>query len=111
MPAFSRRKASESRTASSSSMTCTKVSFRIASLFSADGAKRQTEDRASARIGLHPELAAMRLNDGARNGKPHSHTLPLCRYEGLEQLLGDFRRNARPGVGDADLDHAIPDCL
>ena len=63
------------------------------------------KDRAARRVRLDPNAAAMRLDDGARNRQADAHALPLGGDKWLEQLLGDFRRDAGAGVGHADPHH------
>src|SRR5215510_9087222 len=101
------RNASDCRTASSSSITCTMTSDGIADFLPVDRAQREAKDRAAGRIGLHPDVAAMRLDDGARDRQADPHAMPLGGEERLEQLRSRLFRNAVSGVGHADGDHAV----
>ncbi len=49
----------------------------------------------------------MRLDDGARDRQADAHALTLGGDERLEQLRADLRRDAGPGIGNADLDHIV----
>src|SRR3954462_1468690 len=80
-------------------------SVLIADVLRSHRAKREAEDGATARIGLAPDPAAMAFDDGARDRQADAHAVPLGGHERLKKLLGEFRRDARAGVGYADLDH------
>src|SRR6476659_3941361 len=95
-PAVPSRNDRARRTSSSSSIRCTTVSG--IQIFSRQAFQCQSEDGAAARIGFGPQLAAMGFNDRARNGQAHPHSLTLGGRKGLEQFLGDLRRNAATGV-------------
>src|SRR5215831_10414343 len=101
-PSVLSRKASDWRTATSSSITWTTWLDGMGRLL-ARPAQGEAEDGAAARAGLDPDPAAMRLDDGAADREPKSHALALGGDEGLEQVRGHFGRQARPGIGDADL--------
>src|SRR5690349_18704343 len=101
MPAVSNKNASDSRIASSSSMMWMTASSGISLFLLRGGAQRQMENRPATGIGLHPEVATMRFHDGARYRQADTHAMPLGRDEGLEQLFGDFRRDAGTRIGDA----------
>src|SRR5687768_11122908 len=102
MRAVPSRKASDWRTASSSSITCTRLADCIAEILVGYARHGEAEHRATASIRLHGDQAAMGFHDRARNGKPHPHAVTLGRDERLEQLSGNLRRNAGTAVGDAD---------
>ena len=53
-------------------------------------------------LGSTDDLAAMAFDDGTRDRQTDSHAVAFGRDERLKQLVGDFRRNARPGIGDKD---------
>src|SRR5580692_531464 len=100
------RKASESRSASSSSMTCTIAgSDDIAGFLLGQDRQREREYRAAAGIGPRHDRAAVRLDDGARDRQTDAHALSLGRDERLKQLRADLGRDSRPGIGNADFDH------
>src|SRR4029078_8471743 len=106
MPAVSNRKASDLRIASSSSTTWMMIdSSGIGRVLLRGRAEREVENTAPAGIWLNPKLAAMRLNNGARNGQADTHAGPLGRREGLKELRGNLRGDPGPGVGDGGLHH------
>src|SRR5690606_37244783 len=105
-PAASSMKRSESRAASSSSITCTKPSFCIREFLSGHVTEREVEDRAALRIGPHADAAVMRLDNRAADLQADAHAMDLGGEERLKQLPGDFIGDARARVGDADLDHS-----
>ena len=74
-----------SRAASSSSITWTTGSLAIGACLRTDATKRETENRSAAGVGLHRDLPAMGLDDGARNRQPNPHALPFRGDEWLEQ--------------------------
>src|SRR6266568_749341 len=88
-------------------MTCTTELPGIADFLFADRAKREVENGASLRVGLEPDLSAVGLDDRPRDRQADAHALALGGDERLEQLLGDFGRDAAPGVCDADRDHVL----
>src|SRR6266516_4465268 len=88
-------------------MTCTTELPGIADFLFADRAKREVENRTSLRVGLQPDLPAVRLDDRPRDRKADAHSLALGGDEWLEQLRRDFLGNSRPGVGNADRDHVV----
>src|SRR3990167_2718209 len=109
MPDDVSRKASESRTASSSSMIWTMASAGIGSLLFADGAEREAEDRSAARVRFDPDSTAMGVDDRPRDRQADAHSLPLGGDEGLEQLAGNLGCDPRSSIGDAHLDHVVVD--
>ena len=68
-PAVLSRKASDWRTSASSSMTWTTPSAAMLGLLYRGGAQCEPEDRAAARPVVDPDLAAVRLDDGAADRK------------------------------------------
>lgn len=84
-PSVLKRNARASRAASSSSITWTTGSVAIGELLRSDTPQREPENRSAGRIGLYRDLPAMGFDDGARDGQPNPHALPLRRYERLEQ--------------------------
>src|SRR6266566_7651118 len=66
------------------------------------------ETRASTVTIFSREGSAVRFDDAARNGQPHSGSLGFCRKEWLEKLLGGFPRKARTRVTHADENVSIP---
>src|SRR4051812_40380300 len=101
------RKASDSRTASSSSMTCTRLLGCISEILIADPRHSEAKYRAASGVWFHHDPPAMALDDGARDRQADTHAIALGRYEGLKQLLGDFRRNARAFVGNVDFHNVV----
>src|SRR5689334_24726 len=106
-PALLRRKLSDSRTAWSSSMTCTTESFCIVHVLLADRPKRELEHRAGARIGFGPDSPSVAFDDRAGDREAHAHAVPLGGDEGLKQVQHDFLGDPRPAIGDADQNHSI----
>src|SRR6478752_514421 len=108
MPTAPNRKASDSRMASSSSMTCTTaLSDGIADLLLGHRPQREAKSRAASGVGVRSDVAAMGLDDGAGNRQADAHTMALVGDEGLEQMRSYVRRNPRAGVSNADGEHAI----
>src|SRR6476660_2659242 len=108
MQTLPRRKASDWRMASSSSMTwTTALSDGIAEILLSHGPQREAKDRPADRIGLHLDLSAVGFDNGAGDRQADAHAVSLVRYEGLEQLRRHFRCDARAGIGDADGDHTV----
>src|SRR5215471_5791072 len=112
MPAEPSWKASASRTASSSSITWTMDwSGGIAGILPARGPQRETKDRSTAGIGLHRDLSAVGLDDGAADRQADTHAVALVGDKGLEELRRQFRRDPGSRVGHADGDHVVlADC-
>src|SRR6266436_4201468 len=54
------------------------------------------------------EGSAMRLDDAARNGQPHSGSFGFCRKEWLEKFLGHSAGKARASIAHADENVSIP---
>src|SRR5262249_61433558 len=76
MPADPNWKASAWRTASSSSITWTMdLSGGIAEILPARGPQREAEDRSAVRIGLHRDLPAVRLDNGAADRQADTHAV------------------------------------
>src|ERR1700721_1125855 len=50
-----------------------------------------------------PRVAAVGAGDVAHDGAPQARSLAASGSEGLEQTLSDVRRNARSGIGNAEL--------
>src|SRR6516225_4320226 len=108
IPADPSWKASASRTASSSSITWTMdLSGGIAEILPAGGPYGEPEDRSAARIGLHRDLSAVRLDNGAADRQADTHAVALVGDKGLEELRHQFRRDPGPGVGHADRAHIV----
>src|SRR5262252_9895574 len=112
MPADPSWKASAWRTASSSSMTWTMdLSGGIAEILPGGGPYREPKDRSAGGIGLHRDLAAVGLDNGAADRQADTHAVALVGDEGLEELRDQFLRDPGPGVGHADCDHfVVADC-
>src|SRR5262252_6012563 len=107
-PADPSWKASAWRTASSSSMTWTMdLSGGIAGILLGRGPQRETKDRSTARIGLHRDLSAVGLDDGAADRQADTHAVPLVGDKGLEELRHQFRHDPGSRVGHADGDHVV----
>src|SRR4029077_8605996 len=102
--------ASDWRTASSSSMTCTRLVGCIAEVLVRDAWHGEAKHRAASLIRLDDDLSAMVFDDGARNRQPDAHSQSLGRDEGLEQLGGNLRRDAEAAVGDADFEQVAIAC-
>src|SRR5207237_5058538 len=99
--ALRNRNASDSRTASSSSMTWTTPLVGIPrNLHSRP--QRETEYGAAAGARPRHDLPAMGLDDGLADRQPDTHALRLGRDKRLEQLRHHLRRDAAPGIGDTD---------
>src|SRR5476651_2498600 len=101
------RNDNESRAASSSSMTCTTALDGIADLLLSDASEREIENGSATRIGLGPNLPAVRLHDGPANRQAHSHSLLLRRDKRLKQPRHHVRCDSRSGIGNGDADHII----
>src|SRR5262245_57060664 len=101
------RNASESRMASSSSMTCTSGWSAMRRLRGRRGAQREAEGGAAARGRLHPDAPAMRLYDRLRDRQTHPHAVLLGGHERLKQLVRNLGGNAGTGIFDRDRDHSI----
>src|SRR6516225_8011189 len=87
MPADPSWKASASRTASSSSITWTMdLSDAIARLLPPRGPYGEAKDRSTARIGLHRDLSAVGLDNGAADRQADTHAVALVGDEWLEEL-------------------------
>ena len=56
-----------------------------------------------------PQAAAMRLDDGATDGQPHTGPVILGRKECLEDLLRLLRGESRSGITDRDQQLTIAD--
>src|SRR6266581_1438236 len=66
------------------------------------------ETRASTVTIFSREGSAVRLDDAARNGQPHSGSFGFCRKEWLEKLLGHSAGKARASIAHADENVSIP---
>src|SRR3990167_750026 len=93
-PAVSSRNTSESRIASSSSMTCTRRSVMVTQVLGPHGAEGEPEGRPAPVVGLHPYPPAMGLDNRPRNRQTHAHALGFGGEEGFEQPLDDIGANA-----------------
>ena len=98
----SSRKASESRTASSSSTTCTIRSRHRPSPRCGRRCAGETEDGAAAGIGLGPDLAAMRLDDARRSTGRRPCPAGLVVTNGWNSCVGDLSAQC-PGPVSATL--------
>src|SRR5262249_25757303 len=107
MPAVLNRKASDWRTASSSSTMCTTKLPGIAAYPLARRLEREMEERPAARIWLGPHLPAMRFDDALGDGQADTHTSGLCCDEGLKQARRNLPGKAASRVGNPHLDHAL----
>src|SRR5262249_54352314 len=102
------RKVSESRSASSSSMTHTfAISADIAEFLLGHAGQGERKYCPSVRIRPWRDRAAMRLDNGAGNRQAHAHPLAFRGHERLEQLRCNLGGDTRAGIGYADLDHVI----
>src|SRR5215472_16155530 len=108
MPAALRKKVTDCRTASSSSMTWTTGSDGavIVHVLLRHRAQREAEYRSAAGICIGPDSAAVRFDDRPADREPDPHAVALRRDERLEQLRHDLWGDADAAVGHADLDHA-----
>src|SRR5262245_49617253 len=102
MRAVPSRNASESRTASSSSITCTRLV--IAEILVRYSGHREAEHGAATLVGLHGDLAAVAFDDRARDRQANAHPVALGRDERLEELRRNFGGDAGAGVRYADFD-------
>src|SRR5262249_61554966 len=86
------------RPASSSSMTWTMdLSGGIAEILPARGPYGEPKDRSAGGIGLHRDLAAVGLDNGAADRQADTHAVALVGEEGLEELREQFRGRFRRG--------------
>ena len=55
-------------------------------------------------FGIESDRAKMLLDDSLHGIQPQPQSLTegFCRKEGLEDMIGKFRRNSVPGIGDLD---------
>src|SRR5262245_51276766 len=107
-PADPSWKASAWRTASSSSITWTMdLSGGIAGILPGRGLQREAKDRSTAGIGLHHDLSAVGLDNGAADRQADTHAVALVGDKGLKELRHQFRRDPGPGVDHADGDHVV----
>src|SRR6478736_4879350 len=105
MPAVLNRKASDWRTASSSSTMCT---TKLAGMLAPHVAlKGKTEQGATARVWLSRHLSAMSFDDALGDGEADAHAGRLGGDERLKQARDDFLGKAASRVGDPDLDHTF----
>src|SRR5215467_12703659 len=108
IPADPSWKASAWRTASSSSMTWTMdLLAGIAEILPARGPYGEPKDRPTGGIGLHRDLSAVGLDNGAADRQADTHAVALVGDKGLEELRHQFLRDPGPGVGNADGDHVV----
>src|SRR4249919_207032 len=107
MPAVLNRKASDWRTASSSSTMCTTKLAGIAAPHLARRFQREAEHGPAAGIWLGPHLSAMSFDDALGDGEADAHAGRLGGDERLKQARDDFLGKAASRVGDPDLDHAF----
>src|SRR6516162_2531288 len=107
-PADPSWKASAWRTASSSSITWTMgLSGGIVEILPGRGPYGEPKDRSAGGIGLHRDLPAVRLDNGAADRQADTHSLALVGDKGLEELRHQFRRDPGSGVAHADDDHVV----
>src|SRR4051812_20554848 len=111
-PTVLSRKASDWRTSASSSITWTMLLPAKLSLLrlAARHAQGEAEHRAAVGPFAHPDLAAMRFDDGSADRQPQPHALLLGCNEGLEKMSPDLRRETGPRIRDTDL-YGIADKL
>src|SRR4029078_2520993 len=107
MPAVLNKKASDWRTASSSSTMCTTKLPGIAAPHFGRRLKREAEQGAPAGIRLSPQLSAMGLDDALGDGEADAHAGGLGGGERLKQTRHDLLCKSGAGGGDPDLDHAL----
>src|SRR6185312_14545202 len=105
MPAVLNRKASDWRTASSSSTMCTTKLPGIAAPHVARRFQREAEHCPAARIWLRPHLTAMGFNDALGDRQADAHARRFGGDERLEQARDDLLDKTASGVGNSDLDH------
>src|SRR5262245_55616615 len=99
-------KASDWRTASSSSTICTTKLSDIGCRLYPGRLQSKSEQGATARIGFGPKLTPVRLDNAARNRKSDAHAGGFRGDKGLEQFCRDLLVDTATGIRDADLDHA-----
>src|SRR5262245_18652322 len=100
--------ASESRAASSSSITCTvEASAGIVEFLMGHGPERKPKNSATGRVGLAADLPTMAFDDGARDRKSDTHAMAFRCYKGMKELRGNFGGDAHSGISHADGDHAF----
>src|SRR5437763_7101670 len=102
MRAVRSRNVSESRTASSSSMTWTRLVDCIAEILVRYPWHREAKHRATPLVRLHGDLAAVVFDDRARDRQADSHPVALGRHERMKELRRNLRRDAGAAVGDTD---------
>src|SRR5262249_30362991 len=102
------RKASDSRSASSSSMIWTvPFSDGIADLLLRHCGQRKAEHRTASGIWPRRDRTAMGLHDRARDRQTDAHAVALRGDERLEKLGADLRRDAGSSVGNGNFDHVL----
>src|SRR5262245_39568803 len=60
------------------------------------------KNRAPQGVLFHPDLPAMRFDDGARYRQSDTHAVAFRSHEGLKQLFGNLGRDPRASVNYAD---------
>src|SRR6516225_10657260 len=111
-PAVRSKNASDSRSASSSSMILTSrraagFSEAIAAFLLAHSRQGKCEDRAAGWIWSRRDRTAMRLDDRARYRQAYSHAMAFGGDEWLKQLIGNLRRDSAASISDANFDHVV----
>src|SRR5262245_14461747 len=100
--------ASDSRAASSSSITCTvEASFDIVEFLLGHTAKSEPKDGSPGGIGFAVDLPAVTFNDRARDRQPDAHAMALRCNKGMKKLRSNFGRYANSSIRHADGNHAV----
>src|SRR5689334_16230839 len=92
------------RKAGSSSTMWTTRSSGIVFLVPRFSGEGEAENCSADWVRFGPKLAAMRFDDSAADREAEPHAAALGRNEWLEQVLRDFRRQARAAISHRDLD-------
>src|SRR5919109_1609610 len=106
-PAVLSRKASDWRTSASSSMTWTTWLAGTVGVLFPGHLQSEVENRTTLGRRLHPDLPAVRFDDGAADRETEPHALALGRHERLEQMSRHLGRQSATGIGHAHLRHAV----
>src|SRR6476646_5707130 len=105
MPAALNRKASDWRTASSSSTMCT---TKLAGMLAPHVAlKGKAEQGSTAGVWLSPHLSTTSFDDALGDGEADAHAGRLGGDERLKQARKNFLGNPASRIGDPDFEHAF----
>src|SRR5688572_20846663 len=85
-------------------MTCTTLVDCIPEILVGYSGHGKAECGPAPRTRLHRYLTTVAFDDGARNRQADAHSVAFGRDERLKELIHNFGSDARPTVGNADLD-------